>query len=138
MVIIAKSNHAGYNIIKTQYREDFKRGIDKIQYVAEKDGITAHGETVKQAIKDVEFKYLQSQDVQEHIKRVKEQGYITPNDYRLLTGACQYGTNKWLEENGFTWEDSKPIDEVIELTKGQYGHERLVKLLGGEKWHLKK
>ena len=129
MVILNKRKVGDYEVFKTQYHNHYKERNDIVQYVAQKGNLTAHGKSIKEAISDVQFKYLQSQDVQEHIKRVKEQGYITPNDYRLLTGACRYGTNKWLEENGFTWEDNKSIDEVIELTKGQYGHERLVELL---------
>ena len=133
MVILNKKQVEEFTIYKTQFLEDFENSGDTTQYVAERGDFTAHGDSVREAISDVQFKFLQSQDVQEHIKRVKEQGYITPNDYRLLTGACRYGTNKWLEENGFTWEDSKSIDEVIKLTKGQFGHERLVELLKGTK-----
>jgi hypothetical protein len=137
VIIIDGSTMVKYNskkvgdfiIYKTKYLSDFAENKNEFQYIAERGEFTAHGSSIKEAISDVEFKYLQSQDVQEHIKRVKEQGFITPNDYRLLTGACRYGTNRWLEENGFTWEDKKSIDEVIELTKGQYGHNRLVELL---------
>ena len=125
MVIFSKKILGDYEIFKTQYIRDYKKGKEIKQYVVKKNEFTAHGKTIKDAIKDIEFKYLQSQDIQEHIKRVKEQGYITPNDYRLLTGACRYGTNKWLEENNFTWEDKKTIEEVIELTKGQYGNEKI-------------
>ena len=117
-----------YTIFKGQSIEDYFDENEEHCFIASKGEFNAHGETIKEAISDVEFKYLQSQGVQEHIKRVKEQGYITPNDYRLLTGACRYGTNRWLEENGFTWEDSKSIEEVLELTKGQYGHDKLVEI----------
>lgn len=86
--------------------------------------------SVKKAVADLEFKIMQPKDVSEHVKRVKESGYITPTDYRLLTGACESGTNRWLNENGFTWDDKKTIAEVIELTRGAYGQERLMELLG--------
>ncbi len=129
MVILNEKSLGDFTIYKTLYIEDFKEGKKEIQFVAKRGDFTAHGKSIKEAISDVEFKFLQSQDVQVHIKRVKEQGYITPNDYRLLTGACRYGTNRWLEQNGFTWQDKKSIEEAIELTKGQYGHDRLVELM---------
>ena len=120
-----------YTIFKGQHIEDYFNENEEHCFIASKGEFNAHGATIKEAISDVEFKYLQSQGVQEHIKRVKEQGYITPNDYRLLTGACRYGTNRWLGENGFTWEDSKSIEEVLELTKGQYGHDKLIEIFKG-------
>ena len=132
MIKLNSKKLGALTIYKTQYVDDFKQGNKTYQYVAERGEFTAHGKSIKEAVSDVEFKVLQSQDVKEHVKRVKEQGFITPNDYRLLTGACRYGTNRWLEENGYTWEDSMPIDVVIELTKGQYGHDRLLQVLRGD------
>ena len=132
MVLLSEKKTGELTIYKTQYLEDYMNGKNTTQYVAEQNNITAHGETVKKAVADLEFKVMQTKDVSEHVKRVKESGYITPTDYRLLTGACESGTNRWLNENGFTWDDKKPIAEVIELTRGAYGHERLVELLGEE------
>ena len=128
MIIFNKKLVGEFEIYKTQYLE-YYRNKEEFQYVAKRGEFTAHGATIKEAISDVEFKFLQSQDVKEHVKRIRKQGYMTANDYRLLTGACRYGTNKWLEENGYTWEDKKSVEEVVEMTKGQYGHERLVKAL---------
>ena len=132
MVLLSEKNTGELTIYKTQYLDDYMNGKTATQYVAEQNNITAHGETVKKAVADLEFKIMQTKDVSEHVKRVKESGYITPRDYRLLTGACESGTNRWLNENGFTWDDKKTIAEVIELTRGAYGHERLVELLGEE------
>ena len=125
MVILSKKQKDNITLYKTQYLMDFKENKDIKQYVASNGNLFAHGETLQEAINDLHFKILKSQDVQEHIKRVCEQGYMTAQDYRLITGACQYGTNKWLEENGYTWGDKKPIEEVLELVKGEYGYQTL-------------
>ena len=123
MIIVSNTKCVdGYNIFKTQYYSDFKEGNKIYQYIAEKNGYTAHGKTIKEAIEDVEFKRLRNMNIDEHIKRIKEQGYMTANDYRLITGACRYGTNKFLEENNLTWEDKKSVEDVLKLVKGEYGY----------------
>ena len=101
-------------------------------FISKVNGFFAHGETARKAFADAEYKYLQSRSAEEHIERIKSQGYMTANDYRLLTGACEMGTSGWLKANGYTWEDKKPIREVIKLTVGSYGHDTLVRLLRGK------
>ena len=98
-------------------------------FVAKRGDFNAHGDTVKEAVSDLLFKEQQAMDVSEHVKRVKEQGYVTPNDYRLLTGACRQGTEQFLQANGFTWEDRLPIGEVCELVKDQFGGSRFIELM---------
>ena len=43
--------------------------------------------------------------------------------YRLITGACQFGVNQFIEENKI---ENKPysIGEVIALTEGGYGNNK--------------
>lgn len=128
MVIISNVKDVdGYKIFKTQHLSDFERGDKNYQYIAEKDGYAAHGNTIKEAIEDVNFKRLKDINIDEHIKRIKKQGYMTANDYRLITGACRYGTNRFLEKNNLTWEDKKSVEEVLKLVKGEYGYDKFKK-----------
>ena len=99
-------------------------------FVAKRGDFNAHGNTVKEAVSDLLFKEQQAIDVSEHVKRVKEQGYVTPNDYRLLTGACRQGTEQFLQANGFTWKARLPIGEVCKLVKDQFGGSRFIELMG--------
>ena len=55
---------------------------------------------------------------------------MTANDYRLITGACRYGTERFLTEKGYAWADEKTIEEVLKITEGQYGHERFREVMG--------
>jgi hypothetical protein len=119
MLITSEKNLNEFKI----YKGFFFRGGDlKVPcYIAEKDGYFAHGSSMKKAIEDCNFKYLQEHlDKDDLIKQIKEKGSVTIQDYRLLTGACQLGVNKFLSEKGITG-DSLTIDQVIELTKGAYG-----------------
>jgi len=100
-------------------------------YVARQNDLCAHGATIKEAVSDLTFKKMQQADVSEHVNRVKHQGYVTPNDYRLITGACRQGTQRFLDANGYTWEDKLPIDEAIKLVENEWGGTCFKKLLAG-------
>jgi len=78
---------------------------------------------------DLTFKKMQQADVSEYVKIVKCKGYVTPNDYRLITGTCRQGTQRFLDTNGYTWEDKLPIDETIELVENEWGGTRFKELL---------
>ena len=122
-----------YTIHKAYYGRDYREngaGAKKI-FIASNSEFNAHGETVKKAIADLQFKVAQSKDVSEHVERIKRENKVSPFDYRLITGACEAGTQRFLNEKGKVWEDTATIDEVIELTRGYWGHETFVRLLRG-------
>ena len=129
MVIKSSKNLDDYIICKTYYFDDYKNENLDIIYIAEKDGFTAHGKTLKQAIADVSFKILQDKDVSEHIMRVKSQGFVTPNDYRLITGACRQGTERFLTANNLTWDDKMEISKVCELVQNQYDGSKFIEAM---------
>ena len=136
MVIIKNKVIDNYNIISGYYVEDyFYDRVCKV-YIAEKeiDGkvYTAHGESVKKAIKDVNFKYMSQENVEDNVKRIKEKGMVTPEDYRLITGSCELGTRKFCEENKIDYDkDSMPIKDVLELTKNAYMGHKFAELMQG-------
>ena len=101
-------------------------------FIAEKDGFFAHGETLKSAVEDVNFKYLQKNlNKKELVAQIKKRGTVTKNDYRLLTGSCQMGVNMFCKELGID-VDELPISKVLELTEGRYGHSTFKELLGNQ------
>lgn len=122
MHILKEKQWESYNIVKCSY---FPEEI--IVYVAEKDNIFAHGKTIREAVSDLQFKIRESMDVSEHIARIAQQGFMNANDYRLLTGACRQGTDRFLSEHNLTWDDTMPVEEVLQLTKGFYGYESFQK-----------
>ncbi len=44
--------------------------------------------------------------------------------YRVVTGACQYGVSRFLEDNKVEEKDYT-INEILEMTKGQYGYKTI-------------
>ncbi len=103
--------------------------LDKT-FIVSKGKFNAHGKSLREAIDDCNFKFLQeSQDASQLIASIKKSGRVTKNDYRLLTGACKQGTERFLSWNGIE-VDSLPISEVIDLTRNQYGGDRFSQLMG--------
>ena len=53
--------------------------------------------------------------------------------YRVITGACESGTKYFVsKQEPSKIKDKYSISELIELTKGQYGNNKLVQFLKGE------
>lgn len=69
-------------------------------FIAEKEGYTAHGETLKKAIVDLQFKI-----VAERLKNepIQEDTEITVMYYRTVTGACDSGCRDFMDRNGIPY-----------------------------------
>jgi hypothetical protein len=100
----------------------FKNG-----FIAQKDGFSAHGETVKKAISDLQFK-IQSEKLTN--SPITMNTVITDNYYRLITGACEMGVKNWRESNGITVEEITVAEllPILEKTNA-YGVERFKSLI---------
>jgi hypothetical protein len=96
-------------------------------FIAQKDNFTAHGETVKKSIDDLNFKL-----VSEKLKNepINADTIITINYYRLITGACELGVKDWMQRNNMV-EESYRADELIPILEktNAYGLERFKKLV---------
>ena len=86
----------------------------------------AHGETIKEARKDLIYKKC-DRDKSEY-KRLTLESVLTFEQaiecYRVITGACEVGT-KYFCENILAKENKKDkytIREIIHLTENQYGN----------------
>ena len=113
----------GFTVHKAEYypqKEDC--------FVAEKDGLYAHGKNIKDAVSDCNFKFMQGNlNVDDLVKDIKERGTFTKQDYRLITGACNAGVDKFCEENNISDEDVS-IEDVLKLTADSYGGEKIREL----------
>lgn len=68
---------------------------------------SAHGDTLKEAKKDLEFKILQDRIKKEPIY---PDTIISVDKYRAITGACTHGVQMWLKENKITEKEMKAQD----------------------------
>ena len=96
---------------------------NKKAYIFVKDGIYAHGNSVKQAYFDWLFKTSDRdtsryKDLKPNSKNSLEFWVIA---YRTITGACSFGTNSYLENNKDKYKSEMTLEEVFKATEGQYG-----------------
>ena len=83
----------------------------------------AHCKDLKSGILDLEFKKAKDRGAEQY-KSLTLDSVLTYDEavtaYRIITGACQAGTQHFL--NGLKEvKESYTVSEIIELTKGQYG-----------------
>ena len=84
--------YTGYNFVNITKKALTRQDC----YVAEKETFYAHGETVKQAISDLQFKIV-ADKLKNH--PIKPDTKLTVKYYRLLTGACDFGCRSFMEAN---------------------------------------
>ncbi|MVX37255.1 leucine-rich repeat domain-containing protein, partial [Myroides sp. LoEW2-1] len=137
-VILTQSNHKIQMIdsIATIIRSKKKRDEFTIYegslfnkkekcYVASRDKYFAHGKTIKEAIEDVNFKFLQENlEVQDLVKEIKEKKSISVSEFRLLTGACKMGCDSFMKQNNLT-ETTYSLDKAMKLLKNQFGWSKI-------------
>ena len=91
-------------------------------YCVRKNGLSAHGNTLHEAMSDLTFKELRNKDNSEIVANIKECGYVTRADYRAITGACQFGTESFCKEHGYTDVERVDLLELLsKLDDGYFG-----------------
>src|SRR5690606_3972458 len=94
-------------------------------FVANKGNYWAHADTIRQAIEDVNFKFLQENfNVEELVKEIKETKIMSVSQFRLLTGACSGGCSNFMEQRNLT-KTEYPLNEALDILRGQYGWEKI-------------
>jgi hypothetical protein len=90
------------------------------------NGVWAHGNTLKDAKASLMYK-ISDRDTSE-FKDWKPTDKKPVADiiraYRCITGACEYGTRYFCES--IKLPKFATIEQTIELTRGQYGHDKFV------------
>ncbi|RDY58471.1 leucine-rich repeat domain-containing protein [Flagellimonas nanhaiensis] len=98
---------------------------DKKCFVASKGEYWAHGHTIREAIDDVVFKFMQEDsNIEEVVSNIKKSQIMTVNQFRLLTGACRAGCQNFLEQRKMK-KTSFPLNEALDILNGQYGWSRI-------------
>ena len=99
--------------------------VDKEHFlVTDGEGHYAHGTTIQLAKADLRFKVshrslTQYQSLTLDDSLSFEEAYTC---YREITGACRFGTDQFIQSLPEV-KESYTIREILELTKGMYGHQ---------------
>ena len=99
--------------------------IEKLRecYIAEQDDTFAHGQTAKDAMRDLRFKFAQADyDASDLIAEIKERGTVRWEDFRLITGACSHGLRVGMEQADLDPEaEELPLNVVLAKVHGPFG-----------------
>ena len=93
--------------------------------VTDGNGKYAHGDTIQEAKKDLIYK-ISNRDKSEYdnLTLDSELSFEEAIEcYRVITGACSFGTKDFVENYLTEKKDKYTIREMIKLTKGRYGNE---------------
>lgn len=96
------------------------------KFLVRKDGANAHGNSLKNAIKSLNYKLCGERmraSLVSYTASTELNGIDAVALYRLVTGACEYGTNSFISEKKIDVTSDKlyTIKEIAKLTYGQYG-----------------
>ena len=128
MLVERKHRRGSMTIYKCRYfGSEPLKGLQPC-YVAKLGNSTAHGATVDQAVRDLHFKLSERKGVEKLAKQVKKSGYVTREQYRLLTGACEAGINHFCQEHRIKG-NRLSVKRVLALTANAYGGERFKELV---------
>ena len=96
-------------------------------YIIKQDDLYSHGRTIKEARDSLIYK-ISSRDTSKY-ENLTIDDILSKEEcikmYRAITGACEYGTRSFVEQQKTKKEYS--IKEIIELTQGQFGNETFTK-----------
>lgn len=122
MELVHSRKYDKYTIHKGYHFPDY----ETVYYVAEYDGKYAHGKTANEAVRDLEFKLCKDRGIEQYrglTLNDKVNGY---EFYRIMTGACHAGVKDYCDRTGTDINGTYTIQEVIDKTKGEYGHDTLL------------
>ena len=102
-----------------------KVNTSKIFYlITNGSGKWSHGETLKEAKEDLIFKIDNRK--KDDYKNLKLTHSLSFKDaivcYRVITGACSFGTKDFVQNRLKTKQNKFTISEIINVTKGEYGN----------------
>ena len=115
--VVTKSSIDGHTIWKLR-----KIGKSEAFFMVEKGELAAHGETIRDALIDLRFK-SEDRDKSDY-EDLTTESELSLEDavvcYRVITGACKFGTQEFLKRLPEVKEQYK-VSEILKLTQGEYG-----------------
>ena len=99
---------------------------DNIFYIVQEGNNFAHGETLTEARESLIYKITERDTSKFKDLDVKESRKVSEliNLYRVITGACEFGVKAFIKRTELDVNKEYSINEIIELTKSEYGHEK--------------
>ena len=87
--------------------------------------VSAHGDTIKKAKEDLDYK-VKSESLKNN--PVLPDEIITVQRYRAITGACETGVRKWMQQNNASEMPAKDLLPLLIKTEA-YGYKKFENLM---------
>lgn len=118
--------------ILTHVKRTKKIGENMVLYVGKIPGQNvlydgknyAHCRTIQEGINDLAFKAASDRGAEQYRGADRDKPMPLAEAatmYRIITGACQQGTQRFIDSQGDALKEAYTINEIIEMTKNQYG-----------------
>ena len=120
------------NVKSIKKRDNITIYKTPLGYCVVENSISAHGKTLKKAMEDLTFKKLKDVDVSEIVAKIKETGKVTRSQYRIITGACQMGTDRFCNKHNIQDLEEIELTELRKILIDDYGAKEFWKLIDGE------
>lgn len=117
--ILSKKQVDVYTVYLVEPFRESTTGIGKL-YVAVKQGVVGDGVTIKRAMEDCHNHYMTPSTILAY-KDLTLDTQVNSYDYKRITGACDEGIIKWMQEEGFEENDTLSVRELIHRLKHAYG-----------------
>ena len=132
VIINSTKEFKDYTVYSVMNIKDYFNDVDKKFKIVSKEynnkTYYAHCEKIEKGIEDINFKIArQNSSLSDIANNIKEKNNtINWYDYRLITGACEFGTKDWLSRNNYTTDDTMNISEFYEKYKEEkpYGFDK--------------
>ena len=131
-VKLSEKKRENIKIIKAiDIDEIYYKNADEIKeiYIAIEGELSAHGYTLREAIDDLTLKKLDNVDVSFIVLTIKETGKVTRSQYRAITGACSFGTNKFCEQHNIQDLEEIELNELRKILIDDYGAKKFWELI---------
>ena len=132
---LSEKKRDSITIIKAIDIDDiYDKKPDEIEeiYIAKEGELSAHGYTLREAIDDLTLKKLDNVDVNEIVSEIKKTGKVTRSQYRAITGACSFGTNKFCEQHNIQDLEEIELSKLRKILINDYGAKRFWELIDEE------
>jgi hypothetical protein len=134
MLITSTRKQGGIIISKAKY---FGGGdIDKLKecFVAQCGEFSAHGDTLKAAVEDIQSKLQEQAGKSKAIQRIKSTEIVTANDFQIITGACREGMRQHLAQLNIDMKgvESLNLSDAIKAMSGSSFGYQFIRELGSE------
>ena len=131
-VTVSEKTHDGITI-RSCRKAQFTDGklVGEKMFVVSKGEHNAHGGTLSAALSDLAYKTA-DRDLSQY-QNMPGETVKTPDEwatvYRVITGACQMGTEAFIKQQGGL-KEAYTLSEIVNITRGAYGSDRFREVVG--------